>query len=381
MANTQKRRCNGDGTIRQRSDGRWEGRYVGTDGKQHSVYGRTKTACREALKRKQAEVTTGIWLEPSKITVADWLDTWLEHYCAHIKVTTLANYKRFVRSYFKPSLGKLKLEKLKAAHIQTMFNSMKLATSSKASIRVALSSALGCAVRFDLIRENPCEKVKLGKASYRQMNIIDRQQFPAFIEAARRETHGDALTLLLMTGIRSGELRGLRWSDFDADAATLTVSQQLAFDGKSMIAQTPKSGKSRTIVLIPDAVELLKRHRLEQAKQRLARGYDWIETDLTRDLIFRKSTGAAYARTTLIGPAARVGEALGLPDLHPHDLRHSYAVAALRAGADVKTVQHNLGHASAKMTMDVYAAYTTDAAQTAAARLSAYWSDAAQTPN
>ena len=372
MSNSRK--SNGDGSLRQRPDGRWEGRYTGPDGRQHSVYGKTKTACREAMKRKQAEVLTGSWMEPARLTVVQWLQTWLDNYCQHLKPASLRNYRCYTKTYFTPAFGSLQLSKLKPAHCQALLNDLgkRLSANSLKSIRIVLSSALSCAVRFELIQTNPCEKVVLSRPTRRPMTIVDRQQFPAFIAAAGETRCCNALLLLLQTGMRSGELRGLRWSDVDFEAQTITIARQLTFDGKKYLIQTPKSGKSRTIVMTPSTVELLRRHKIAQAEQRLAAG-GWADDELSADLVFRKANGQHYSRTTLIGPAAAVWAAIGLPDLHPHDLRHSYAVAALRSGIDVKTVQNNLGHASAAMTLDTYAAYTDDMGRAAATKFEAYW--------
>ena len=116
----------------------------------------------------------------------------------------------------------------------------------------------------------------------------------------------------------------------------------------------------------------MKRQRKRQLEQRLAAGDKWVEDDITRDLVFRQPKGKAHSELSIFKACRAVGEAIGLPTLHPHDLRHSYAVAALRSGVDVKTVQYNLGHASASITLDTYAAYTSDAGKEGAKKLSAY---------
>jgi integrase len=137
----------------------------------------------------------------------------------------------------------------------------------------------------------------------------------------------------------------------------------------------PKDGSARTVYLTPPAVALLRRQRKDQVAKRFAAA-EWVEDDITRDLIFRDPRGWNLTDVTLYNAVKSVQTALGLPNLRVHDLRHSYAVAALRAGTDVKTVQHNLGHKHASITLDIYAAYTDDAGRAAAARLADYWTDA-----
>jgi integrase len=133
----------------------------------------------------------------------------------------------------------------------------------------------------------------------------------------------------------------------------------------------PKYGEDRIIHLPAEAVAILKDQRRRQAEQRLAAG-GWDDDEISKDLVFRMSTGAAHNDRTIYKAVKAAGKAIGKPELHPHDLRHSYAVAALRSGADVKTVQHNLGHKTAQMTLDVYAAYTEDAGKAGAEKLSEY---------
>lgn len=375
MSKSSTRKGNGDGSIRQRPDGRWEGRFTAPDGRQKSVYGKTKTACREALKRKQAEVLTGIYVESSRMTVSDWLDLWLKDHCNGLKPTTKMNYTSYVKKHIKPAIGSLALSKLNVLNLQTFFNDLGKthSVSSVKTIKTTLSSALSCAVRLGLIKENPCPKITTGRREAHEMVIVDRQDFSAFIAATGSVKYGAALLFLLQTGIRSGELRGLRWADIDLEAKTMTVSRQISLGPDGYFIQTPKSDKGRRLALMDETVALLKRHRADQAAQRLASG-KWVDNDMTTDLVFRTKHGDHLHAHSLVQPAAKVGEAIGLHGLRPHDLRHSYAVAALRSGIDVKTVQNALGHAKAAMTLDTYAKYTDDMGRTAAKKLSAYWS-------
>jgi integrase len=367
--------AHGTGSIRKRSDGRWEGRYTAPNGTQRSVYGRTKQQAIEKLKRKQAEIMTGTYLEASKMTVAAWLDLWLEDYSPQIKAPTKARYEGYARLHFVPAFGNVKLDKLKAAHIQKLWNNLskKYAPGTIKVLKRVLSSALSTAVRMDLILSNPCSKTTLPKQVPKDMGIIDREQFQAFIAAANETKYADAILLLLQTGLRIAELRGLHWHEIDLDAHTLTVNQQLQYSNKGYTFTEPKNGKPRTIVLMDETVSLLKRHKIQQAEMRLKNL--WIDTDMTRDLVFRMPNGNHYSDATLKFPLTRIGEKIGIPDLHAHALRHSYAVAALRSGVEVKTVQNNLGHSTAAMTLDIYAKYTTDMGRVAAQKMDAYFKE------
>lgn len=366
--------AHGDGSLRKRSDGRWEGRYVDPTGKQRSVYGKTKPACKEKLRRAQAEILTGTYMEPAQITMEEWMGLWLSEQEGRIRTTTWRHYEGMIRLYLTPHIGRHRLDKLTPLHIQALFRTLgdQLAPTSVVTVRRLLATILNAAVRLDLLRSNPLHKLLPPRRPPEEpLTLVDRKDIPAFVAAARETKYATAALLLLQTGIRSGELRGLRWSDVDLDAGTMTIRQQITWDG-GVTVQPPKSGKVRRIVMMEETVALLRRHKSEQAAARLAAG-GWKDDDLTRDLVFRRKDGRALSIGALRAPVMRIGAAIGIPELRPHDLRHSYAVAALRSGIDVKTVQNNLGHARAAMTLDVYAGYTDDMGREAARKLSAYW--------
>ena len=372
--------ANGMGTIRKRPDGRWEGRYTAPDGRQRSVYGHTKSECADKLRMKLAEIATGTYFEASTMTLAQWLDLWLKEYTDHIKPTTRHNYTSYMDTHYKPEIGAVKLSRLTPMHIQAVVNKLQrrgLALSTLHSSLLSLSSALSTACRFGMIPSNPCSKVTLRKKEEREMVIIDRQDIPAFVAAAEKRKHGDAFILLFQTGIRSGELRGLRWSDIDFDNRVMTISRQLGQVGREYMILSPKNGKSRNIALMDDTVDLLKRHRAKQLEARV-KAERWSEEEIDRDLVFVKNDGTHFSTWLLEQAIHPLGKEIGLPGLRVHDLRHSYAVAALRSGIDPKTVQNNLGHASAKMTLDVYSKYTDDMGREAADKMAQYWKNNAR---
>lgn len=371
------RASNGSGTFRKRSDGRWEGRYTGPDGRQRSVYGPTQAAVKQAVKQAQAEMTLGLYFEPSKTTFEKWARTWLADYTSHIKPTTRDNYTAFMDRYLIPALGKVKLSQLRLVHIQRAFNAMAdngLSVGTQEAVKIALSSCLSAAVRFDMLKSNLCKDVKLAKKQAKDMVIIDRPDMPLFVLAAKKSPYYAAMMLLIQTGIRSGELRGLRWSDIDLDNRVMSIRQQVSDTKNGPIIQTTKGYKARDIILIPETVKVLREHKKAQAESRIKWG-GWKDTDLTRDLVFRMEDGDVYPRCALAWPITKVGQEIGILGLHPHSLRDSYAVAALRSGIEVKTVQSNLGHKDATITLNTYAKYTDDMGRVGAEKFAAYWAE------
>ena len=368
MAKKKGRASNGMGSIRQRADGRWEGRYSTPDGRQRSVYGKTEKEVTAKLRGQLHVLDTGAWREPSKMTVSEWLDIWVEDYCTHTTASTRYTYERILRVHFKPAIGNVKLSKLSPVHVRRALNDMQRAGKAPKTIYTArgvLRAALNAAVHSGYINSNPANGVP-----------IDRPMFPAFIEAAHETPYPEALILLLQTGMRSGELRGLEWDDIDETNRVIHIRRQLhTWSRGEATFDAPKEGKGRDIIVGPEVINTIRAQRKRLAEMQL-KAKDWYTGPEVKNLVFRAPTGKQLHDRALLEAVHRVGEILSIPGLHTHDLRHSYAVAALRSGADVKTVQHNLGHATAAMTLDTYAAYTTDAGQVAAEKLSDYWQNA-----
>ena len=372
-----KRAANNMGTVRQRSDGRWEGRYTASDGKQHSVYALTQPACTAALRAAMNDVDNGTWQKPSMMTVSEWLEIWIKDYQGDNSELTVLKYRSITRNNFAPTIGAVKLTKLSPVHIRRFLTAMKAKDLSQVTIsnylRI-LKTSLNAAVEAKLIKESPANGISISRGKVKSFHVVDKCMFPDFIKAANETKYGNELALMLYTGLRVGELRGLRWSDIDFAANTMSIRRQLHPKSQTTKRITaPKYDEERTVYLPQPAINVLKAQRVKQNEQRLAAGAEWVDNEVTHDLVFRMETGVEHGEKTIADAVRNVGSAIGIPALHPHDLRHSYAVAALRSGADVKSVQHNLGHKTSSMTVDIYAAYSEDAGKESAQKLSDYF--------
>ena len=381
MAKKEKKRtraANGMGTVRQRKDGRYEARYTGPDGRQRSIYAASAAEAKRKLKKAQAELTLGIWFEGSHATVAEWIDAWMANCTRHLKATTKADYTAYFTRHVKPVIGDVKLSRLKPIHIERVFSAMAdkgLKVSTQKSCKIALSSALSKAVRDGMIASNPCSTVKLGKMQNKELVIVDRTEMAQFVtEAKKHRLYGVAMILAMQTGLRESELCGLRWSDIDLDAKRLYVRQQInRVEGKHIVQET-KGYQVREIVLIDDMIALLKQHRVDQAQQILSGRYT-AKSDLSDDLVFRGQSGGVMSAGGFYSAVKTVGKRAGIDGLHPHSLRDSYAVAALRARVDIKTIQNNLGHKDGSITINTYMRDTSDMGQIAADKYAAYWAE------
>ena len=367
--------ANGLGGVRKRPDGRFEARYTGPDGKRHSIYAPTARECARRLREATASIDAGAWVQPNKMTVSQWLDEWIDSTAPALRPGTVQAY-RYAARRLAPVCGAAPLSSILPAHYAKIDSQLirdGFSPYTVAYTLLVLSCALNAAVAAHLIPRNPFSAVRHRRMKPScEYHIIDRQQIPAFLSACDTVSDGDALKFLFYTGLRVGELRGLTWDKVDFARGEITVSAQLPTKGRAL-APT-KSGESRVLILVPAALEILRARRAVNSARRLAAGVRWY--DAIPNLVFVGIHGAPLPSVTVNYRLGRIGESIGLPGLHAHDLRHSYAVAALRSGSDPKAVQHNLGHASAAMTLDVYAKYTTDAGHSAAARLSDYLSAA-----
>ncbi len=378
------RAAQGSGSIRQRKDGRWEARYVaGHDpgtGKliRRSIYGATQKEVRQKLTSIVAALDDGTYQAPNKITVGEWLDIWIKEYVGDVKPLTLVSYQGIIDHKLKPNLGAIKLNALTAPIIQQLYNKL-LEGSAKASplsaktvknVHGVLHSALKQAVLVDYIRSNPADAVKVPRAPKAELSIMEGEDIARFLKIIQGTRFETLFLIDLFTGLRRGELLGLTWDCIDFKRRRITVKRQLQFErGKNarFYLNSPKNGKGRVLAIPPTVLQLFTTQRRRQAEWRLRNGPIWMEDgDVYTDascqkrepvqLVFTDEQGKHIMPDVVYHAFKKAAAQIGKTELRFHDLRHAYAVASIQAGDDVKIVQHNLGHATAAFTLDVYAA-------------------------
>ena len=382
------RGAQGGGTIRQRKDGRWEARYtVGRDsgtGKQvqRSVYGATQQEVRKKLAQLTAAIDNGTYKEPCKMTVGQWLDVWAADYLGGVKPFTVVSYTGHIKNHIKPTLGAVKLEALNAHTIQGFYNGLTVEREGKPglspktvkNIHGVLHKALQQAVKIGYLRFNPADACELPRVVRKELKPLDEEQSKAFLKAIQGHRFELLYTVVLFTGMREGEALGLTWDSVDFQKGTILINKQMQREkkknGQYLLVPT-KNGKSRTITPAPWVMKLLRVQRGRQAEQRIKAGPMWEDSGL----VFTSETGHHLAIHTVYKDFKQIAASIGCPDTRFHDLRHSYAVAAIRSGDDIKTVQGNLGHATAAFTLDVYGHVTDQMKQESAARMEAYIKD------
>lgn len=373
-----KRNASGNGTIRQRADGKWEARcYI--NGKRKSFYADKQAdvlkKMREAMKRQD----DGIFFEPTRVSIAQWLDTWLEEYVKPTnKPLSYSTYKSRINTHIKSYLGNIKLTEINATQIQSFYNHLHrnegLAPKTIKNVHGILHKALQQAVKLRYIGFNPCDACTLPRIEKKEITPLSEEEIGMFLGAIENgEPLKDLFTVALFTGMREGEICGLPWKNVDFKNGTITVKQQLCKEkikgGKFYIATT-KNSKGRTLTVAPFVMDILRNVRKEQMKHHMLIGLDWQNEF---DLVFTDELGRHIVPQTAYKRFKRVAERIGRPDARFHDLRHTYAVTSIQEGDDVKTVQENLGHATASFTLDVYGHVSEKMKQESANRMQNYY--------
>lgn len=379
------RGANGGGSIRQRPDGTWEARItLGTNpgtGKplRKSIYGKTQKEVRQKMQRALVEVDEGSYIEQSRLTVKQWLETWLAEYTGNVKESSRTRYTQDVKNHIVPALGALKLSELTAAHCQRFYNGLTrcdkpLNPKSVKNIHGVLHQALKQAVRLGYIRANPTDACTLPRIEKRQVEPLDAPEIKRLLDVLGDDLYSVIIKIDLFTGMRSGEILGLQWACVDFDRGTITVDKQLRHpktkDEPYTLASV-KNDKARTVQPAPYVMQLLKQRRREQVEQRVRAGATWSDYGLP-DLVFTYENGKYVNANIVLRHLKKKLEEAGLPDKRFHDLRHTYAVSSLQAGDDVKTVQENLGHHTAAFTLDQYGHVTESMRQASARRMEAF---------
>ena len=293
-----------------------------------------------------------------------------------VKPSTAAVYAATIENHIKPALDAVPRKELAAHDIQGFYNHLTdsgLSPKTVKNVHGILHEALQQAQQGKEIPFNPADAVKLPRVEKKELRPLDVQESAAFLQAIQGHRYEALFTVTLFTGMRIGEIVGLMWEKIDFERGLITIDRQLQAKGThgEYVFTSTKSGKGRTIAPASWVMRLLREHWKRQIALRLKAGPLWDDTGY----VFSNDVGGHLAFRTIDKDFKKAVAAIGRPDARFHDLRHSYAVAAIRSGDDIKTVQGNLGHATAAFTLDVYGHVTEQMKQDSAARMDSYISD------
>jgi integrase len=358
-----KGRANGDGDVfpRKNNAGRitsYRGAYVGLDGKRRYVSGKTKEEARRNLRRARGDAERGLVFDADNLQVGEYVDRWLSDSVRDtVKATTFERYEQIARLHLKPSLGRVKLKGLTPAHVRGLYREKLEAGSSARTVRymhTTLHKALKQAVMDGLIPRNATEAVTPPQSSREEMCPLTPEQAKLLLQVAHEA--GDRLAALYVlaihTGLRQGELLGLKWDDVDLEDGSLQVRRTLAITRNGPVLTSPKTtGSRRSVKLTSKAIEALKRHLERQLGEIDRIGSLWSENGL----IFASEKGEPINRHNLTRRSFKpLLKRAGLPQIRFHDLRHTCATLLLTRNVNVKIVSEMLGHSTIAITLDTY---------------------------
>ena len=360
-----KKRANGEGSIRKRKDGRWEGFYTASydpaTGKQKikNVLGKTQAEVKEKLKKAIADSQRLDMNRSGTHTVKSWVLMWYEVYAEpRLRENTKDYYLNYINNHIIPELGDIKLDKLTTIQIQKFYNDLQkngrvqryqhIQLKNKGlSIRVVhgihtlLNNCLEQAVAERLILVNPARGCKLPKMEKREMKVLPEEKIRPYLMEADKRGLLAPFYLELTTGLRRGELLALLWTDLDVENRTISITKQVTRTKGELVVSQPKTQHSiRTLIVPQQAVDLLiQEHSLHPNNPYLFPS---------------PTTGTMYSPETVARIHKRILRDAGLEDCRFHDLRHTFATVALQNGVDIKTLSGMLGHYSSGFTLDTY---------------------------
>lgn len=353
-----KRRADGEGNVRQKRPNLWEARIVAGHKKDGSpiykyVSGRTQKEAYEKLRELIAEYSNVELTENSRITVEAWMQKWMDEYMLFsIREQTWKSYESVIRLHIIPNLGNKKVASLTTSVVQKFYNKLLSEGKSGSLVRDAhliLHQAMDVAVKENLISKNPTNGTKIPKVEYKPKNILNETQMEMFMEAIKQdELWYDFFYTEITTGLRRGELCGLKWCDFNETTGQLNVVRTVTtHKGGGLKAGETKTEKgTRTIYLPPSTVKLLSERKPKVSSE-------WIFPNFYNNAK-PINPATAYSRLKTILKKA------GLPSIRFHDLRHTFATHALSSGVDARTLSGILGHTNASFTLDTYTHVTND---------------------
>lgn len=313
--------------------------------------------------RLMHELETGTYVEPTAMTVKDWVNQWLEQARPRLSPKTHYRYAELAEDYIIPRLGQILLSDLKPLHIQNMYTSLLkegrkdgkpggLSSTTVRHIHALLHCILKAAVKLQIIRHNPADAAEAPRMKCAEPVVFTGEQVAKMLTEARNTPHYAPLLLAITTGMRRGEIYGLRWQDVDLEKGLITVRQTISYTPRDGIFfKAPKTAHSRRQIPLPRiTVEALREHRIQQAKRKLILGAGYHDLDL----VFDRGDGQPHHPDSLSSWLPEFLEKIGLPRLTLHQLRHTHASLLLQEGVNPKVIQERLGHSSINITMDIY---------------------------
>lgn len=358
------KRGNGEGSVYQRTDGVWRGQYTSADGKRHSIYGKTQKDVAQRLRNIINTMDKGEWVSPTQMTVGDWLKLWLRDYAPlAVRPSTLATYTDTINHKLLPALGQYRIQDPRLSdRLQAFINQQVKAGYAPATVKrcvTVFQSAMKKAVQNRLCFHNPAATVVKPKLQQKEIEFLTLEEIARFLPCLPNNTQGRALRFILGTGLRIGELCGLRWSDIDAEGIHVNQgAYSISKDGKmTTVFNAPKTASGKRLIPTNEKLRaILDQQRREQRQDRLRAGSAWegLTAGEGKQFIFATVTGRPADRANISRCLREALKKAGLKTRGVHALRHTFATQWVQSGADIRTLSEILGHSTVSFTMQKY---------------------------
>ena len=349
-----RKRGNNEGSITKLPSGSFRAQIT-LDGKRLNYTARTRKECQEWLRKTLNHIDEGLTFKGTQITTGEYLTGWLIDTKPSLRPKPAHQYGKLIENHIIPALGKVKLKDLRPGHINALYRNRLesgIGTRTIRYIHSTLHRALQVAVNQGLLTRNPASGCTPPRYVHDEMTIFNESQVTTFLIAARGSRHEALYTMAVKTGMRQGELLGLKWSDLDWTTGQLQVKRQVQrVKGQGFVFLEPKTRSGRRTVQLGEAMlQALRKHKEMQDLEKSFAGARWQEYDL----IFASTVGTATDLNNLGKEFRKILATTGLPKIRFHDLRHTAASIMLKHNIPVLTVSRFLGHARASITLDIY---------------------------
>lgn len=355
------RRGNHEGSIyRRASDQRWVGQLLlGYDGLgrpiRRFVTAKTRSEVAQKLKQLRRQFDDGLTVPDAGLKLEALSERWFENVLRHqVAPSTFSNYQAVTVKHIVPALGKKKISALMVTDVDRLLSSKidsGLSTSTVRRIRAVLSQCLDQGIRWGVVSRNVASHSRAPRETRKEGRTLSPEQAKQFLAYLKGHRNEALYAVMLSTGLRRGEALGLMWKDLDRDSGVLQIRRQLKREGGTLVTVDTKTSRSRRSVnLPPPMLKALLWHERRQETERTALGTSWIKTDF----IFTSAVGTPIDPRNFYREFTKICRDAGMGDWHPHELRHSAASLMLAQGVKLQVVSQVLGHASIRMTADVY---------------------------
>ncbi|MBD1371250.1 site-specific integrase [Hazenella sp. IB182357] len=322
----------------------------------------TKKEAEKEMVNKMNELEKGTFISSSKLTFSEYLDNWLQDYAkGSVGPTTFQLYSTLIRTHIIPSLGAITLEQLQAPHIQRFYNNMLekgridgnggVSPAYIQRIHSVLRRSLGHAVKWQLLTRNVALLTEPPKVRKKEITTFEIEEVKQFLTHSKDDRLYIAFVFAITTGLRRGEILGLRWKDINMETNTASIRKNLVLVKGKPTLQEPKTNGSVRLITLPSMImQVLKDHKKVQNQEKSQAG----EAYQDNGLIIATSFGTPVDPTNLVRSFKRILKASDLPNIRFHDLRHTHATLMLKQGEHPKIVSERLGHSNTRITMDIY---------------------------